>query len=177
MQKLYELYIQGRYDVIVLDPPPTKQALDFLDAPGRMPIEEARFFYDKLRQYDMPFGGFIINRVHRDLLLGPQGTGDSREKEAGPKTPSKDSLEKETRRSFGDFAGTLLENFRNVQILAEIDEARIAEFVGSLDREAPLWTIPFFGEGIFDMAGLDRVGRHIFESSGPAHPKKSPRRT
>ncbi|HEX4437461.1 MAG TPA: ArsA-related P-loop ATPase [Solirubrobacteraceae bacterium] len=34
--KLYELYEQHDFDVIVLDTPPSRNALDFLDAPGRL---------------------------------------------------------------------------------------------------------------------------------------------
>src|SRR5438445_13049433 len=36
MEKLYELHSEGRYDLIVIDTPPTRNALDFLDAPKRM---------------------------------------------------------------------------------------------------------------------------------------------
>lgn len=36
MEKLYELYWMGNYDLIVIDTPPTRNALDFLDAPKRM---------------------------------------------------------------------------------------------------------------------------------------------
>jgi anion-transporting ArsA/GET3 family ATPase len=36
MEKLYELYNEGDYDLIVIDTPPTRNALDFLDAPRRM---------------------------------------------------------------------------------------------------------------------------------------------
>ena len=36
MEKLYELWNKGEYDVIILDTPPTKHALDFLDAPNRL---------------------------------------------------------------------------------------------------------------------------------------------
>ena len=36
MEKLYELHESGRYDLVVLDTPPTRNALDFLDAPGRL---------------------------------------------------------------------------------------------------------------------------------------------
>jgi anion-transporting ArsA/GET3 family ATPase len=36
MEKLYELHQSGRYDVLVLDTPPARNALDFLDAPGRL---------------------------------------------------------------------------------------------------------------------------------------------
>lgn len=36
MEKLYELHEHGRYDCIVIDTPPTRSALDFLDAPRRL---------------------------------------------------------------------------------------------------------------------------------------------
>ncbi len=36
MEKLYELAVGGDYDVIVIDTPPTRSALSFLDAPKRM---------------------------------------------------------------------------------------------------------------------------------------------
>ena len=36
MEKLYELHAGGRYDALVLDTPPSRNALDFLDAPGRL---------------------------------------------------------------------------------------------------------------------------------------------
>src|SRR5436190_10544671 len=36
MEKLYELHALGEYDLLVLDTPPTRNALDFLDAPERL---------------------------------------------------------------------------------------------------------------------------------------------
>jgi anion-transporting ArsA/GET3 family ATPase len=36
MEKLHELHESGRYDLVVLDTPPTRNALDFLDAPSRL---------------------------------------------------------------------------------------------------------------------------------------------
>ncbi|MBA3655076.1 MAG: ArsA family ATPase, partial [Actinobacteria bacterium] len=36
MEKLYELHDEGHYDLIVIDTPPTRNALDFLDAPRRL---------------------------------------------------------------------------------------------------------------------------------------------
>lgn len=61
-ERLYDVYAQGRYDLIVLDTPPVKNALDFLDAPGRLakfldrqimkwfltPYEEDRVFGKRL---------------------------------------------------------------------------------------------------------------------------------
>ena len=36
MERLYELHTSGEYDLIVLDTPPSRNALDFLEAPGRL---------------------------------------------------------------------------------------------------------------------------------------------
>ena len=36
MEKLFELHSEGRFDLLVLDTPPSRNALDFLDAPTRM---------------------------------------------------------------------------------------------------------------------------------------------
>jgi anion-transporting ArsA/GET3 family ATPase len=36
MEKLHELHQEGRYDLLVLDTPPTRNALDFLEAPRRL---------------------------------------------------------------------------------------------------------------------------------------------
>ena len=43
MEKLHELHQEGKYDLLVLDTPPTRNALDFLDAPRRL----ARFIDSK----------------------------------------------------------------------------------------------------------------------------------
>jgi anion-transporting ArsA/GET3 family ATPase len=36
MEKLYEIWSEDRYDVLVLDTPPSRNALDFLEAPNRL---------------------------------------------------------------------------------------------------------------------------------------------
>lgn len=36
MEKLFELHSEGRFDLLVLDTPPSRNALDFLDAPTKM---------------------------------------------------------------------------------------------------------------------------------------------
>ncbi len=60
MEKLYELHAEGGYDLIVIDTPPTRNALDFLDAPKRM----TDFFESRvLRWFLLPYmragGGFM----------------------------------------------------------------------------------------------------------------------
>ncbi len=51
--KLYELHREGNFDVVVLDTPPSRNALDFLDAPTRM----ARFLEGRaLKMFLAPSG-------------------------------------------------------------------------------------------------------------------------
>lgn len=54
MEKVYELERSGRFDVIVLDTPPTAHALDFLDAPNRL-ID--LFSHDMARKLLAPAAG------------------------------------------------------------------------------------------------------------------------
>jgi anion-transporting ArsA/GET3 family ATPase len=52
MEKLYELHADGAFDLLVIDTPPTRNALDFLDAPKRM----NDFFESRvLRWFLMPY--------------------------------------------------------------------------------------------------------------------------
>src|ERR671919_1872886 len=59
--KLYELDQDGDYDLLVLDTPPSRNALDFLDAPGRL----AGFFQGRaIKMFLRPagLGGRILGR-------------------------------------------------------------------------------------------------------------------
>ena len=58
-EKLFELYDSARFDLIVVDTPPSRQALDFLDAPGQL----ARF---------------LDHRVYRLMIGSRRGGGASR---------------------------------------------------------------------------------------------------
>ncbi len=60
MERLYELHAEGGFDLLVIDTPPTRNALDFLDAPKRM----TDFFESRvLRWFLLPYmkagGGFM----------------------------------------------------------------------------------------------------------------------
>ncbi len=81
MERLFEIHETGRFDLIIVDTPPTRNALDFLDAPKRM----AEFFGGRLlRWLTMPYrvggrrGARVINVASRpfyqmaDRLLGSQ---------------------------------------------------------------------------------------------------------
>ena len=81
MERLFEIHASGEYDLIVIDTPPTRNAVDFLDAPARM----AEFFGGRLlRWLTMPYrlgggrGGRMFNAASKpfyqmaDRVLGSQ---------------------------------------------------------------------------------------------------------
>jgi anion-transporting ArsA/GET3 family ATPase len=75
MERLYELHTEGRYDLIVVDTPPTRNAIDFLEAPQRM----SDFFSSRLLRWLIaPYRSRIVNFASRpfyqvaDRVLGTQ---------------------------------------------------------------------------------------------------------
>src|SRR5437764_1404842 len=61
MEKLYELHARADYDLLVLDTPPTRNALDFLDAPERL----SRFIESPSLRFFMSGGRTGLNAVTR----------------------------------------------------------------------------------------------------------------
>ena len=79
MERLYDLHAQGKYDLIVVDTAPTRNAIDFLDAPARM----ADFFSSRLlRWLTASYRSRVVNFASRpfyqvaDRILGTQFLGD-----------------------------------------------------------------------------------------------------
>ena len=79
MERLYELHSTGEWDLIVVDTPPTRNALDFLDAPARM----ADFFSSRLLRWLIaPARSGLLNMASKpftqiaDRILGTEFLGD-----------------------------------------------------------------------------------------------------
>ena len=73
MERLYELHSSGVYDLIIVDTPPTRNALEFLEAPERM----ADFFSSRLLRWLLaPYRSRFVNAASRpfyqvaDRILG-----------------------------------------------------------------------------------------------------------
>jgi len=67
MEKLFELHDEGGFDLIVVDTPPTRNALDFIDAPRRL----TRFLDNRIfRWLMMPTRAYLkaVNMATRTLL-------------------------------------------------------------------------------------------------------------
>jgi anion-transporting ArsA/GET3 family ATPase len=224
--KLYELDQEGDFDVLVLDTPPSRNALDFLDAPSRLtgffqgraikmflrpagiggrligrgtgvvfailerltgvdllhdlsvffralsgmiegfterarrvglllsdpgttflivaaprhdPVEEAIFFHRKLRDADMPFGGLVVNRVHRV----PGGDGEVPGELAAGLARKVDTAAAE------------------LTALAASERASLARLRDALG-EPPTVVIPELDGDVHDVAGLALMREHLF---------------
>ena len=79
MERLYEIHLEGNFDLIVVDTPPTRNAIDFIEAPQRM----AEFFSSRLlRLLIAPYRSRVVNLATRpfyqvaDRVLGSQFLGD-----------------------------------------------------------------------------------------------------
>src|SRR5690606_18284126 len=79
MERLHELHASGRFDLIVVDTPPTRNAIDFLDAPERM----VEFFSSRLiRWLVAPHGSRLVTAAPTpfslvaDRVLGAQFVRD-----------------------------------------------------------------------------------------------------
>jgi anion-transporting ArsA/GET3 family ATPase len=231
--KLYELDREGEFDMIVLDTPPSRNALDFLEAPGRLtqffegralkvflaptglaarvvgrgtglvfsiltrvtgvdlvadlsvffrslgglidgfrerargvgellrdpattflivtsperePTEEAIYFRSKLAEAEMPFGGLIVNRVHRDGLRGHTA------EEVGELLAP----------SVGDrLARRVAANLADFDVLVERDRESIARLERELGERNPI-VVPHLDGDVHDIASLGAIERHLF---------------
>jgi anion-transporting ArsA/GET3 family ATPase len=64
MEALHRFVAEGRYDLVVLDTPPSRHALDFLEAPGRL----SRFLDGKIFRLFLPREGGIIHRAASKIV-------------------------------------------------------------------------------------------------------------
>ena len=115
-------------------------------SPEREPIDEAIYFWRKLKAARMPFGGVVVNRVHHDEApdADPDDVAGELEEELGPKLARK-----------------VAENFRDYQMLARRDAANIERLATQLD-ERRLALVPHLDDDVHDVAGLARLLRFLF---------------
>jgi len=118
-----------------------------ITSPEREPIEEATFFWRKLKAARMPFGGVIVNRVHHDFI-GDVDAGDvasELEEELGPK-----------------LAARVAENLGEYHVLARRDRDNIARLARNLGGEDRMILVPYLDEDVHDVDGLQAIHRYLW---------------
>jgi anion-transporting ArsA/GET3 family ATPase len=243
MERLYEVWASGRFDLIVLDTPPSRHALDFLEAPGRItrfvdgkalrlllrpsiragrlgmralpgtglalgaierltgtalladisefvagfdgmyegfrrraeevsrllasaettfllvtvplhePMTEADFFWRALRERDLPFGGVVVNKVHRSYVGGARSRIRGRAVRALAAAGVAD-----------DVAGRAAENLLHFQSLADRDRANIERLQARVGAES-IVEVPLLDHDVHDLEGLSAVSAHLLSGT------------
>jgi anion-transporting ArsA/GET3 family ATPase len=251
MEKLYELYQEDRYDVLVLDTPPTRHALDFIDAPERMtrfiegkslqfflkpgrlgikmlgrsggalfsilkritgidllqdlseffqsfgdmaigfreraqrvnellgdrrttfmlvtaperePIEEAIYFWRRLNEARLPFGGVVVNKVHHDYLRWAEDSDGLGSETALEQLAAELERSLDGKREGSDLARRVYENFQRYRLIAQRDRENIALLTERLDEQRII-QVPYLDEDVHDLDGLAEINRYLFSSS------------
>lgn len=132
-------------------------------APEREPIDEAVYFWERLREAGLQFGGVVVNKVHYDYI-------EHAENQARRST--EDLLVEATRivdRSLGpsghdsDLARRVIANFHDYEVLADRDRRNISRLMERVDAQRVI-RIPFFDEDVHDLSGLVHMNRFLFAS-------------
>jgi anion-transporting ArsA/GET3 family ATPase len=250
MEKLYELHQEDRYDLLVLDTPPTRHALDFIEAPERMtrfiegkslqfflkpgrlgvrmlgrsggalfsilkrltgidllqdlseffqsfgdmaigfreraqrvsellgdrrttfvlvtaperePIEEAIYFWRRLTDARLPFGGVVVNKVHHDYLRWAEDSDGLASEAALEQLAAELELSLDGSRDGSELAGRVYENFQRYRVLAQRDRENIALLTKRLE-ERRIIQVPYLDEDVHDLDGLAEIDRYLFSS-------------
>ena len=121
-------------------------------SPSRLALEQAVYFHRRLRESDLPFVGFVANRVHTE----PDTGGDRR-----------------AARLDEDLAEVLTRVYRDQQRLARHDQRALARL--EADTGEPILSIPELEADVHDVRGLLEVAEAML---GPAPvPARRRRRT
>jgi anion-transporting ArsA/GET3 family ATPase len=153
MEKLHELHQEGGYDLLVLDTPPTRNALDFLDAPRRLSA-----FMDSraLQLFSAPgrAGLRVLGRGTGAVLsLMRRATGVDLLQDVS-----------EFFRSFGDMAEGFRERAARVEAL--LADSRTAFVLVTSPRRAAIEDAIFFHHRLLE-SGLPFTGAIVNRSHEP----------
>jgi anion-transporting ArsA/GET3 family ATPase len=112
-------------------------------SPRHDPAEEAIHFHRKLEEASMPFGGLVINRVHRA-------------EELNGAIPA--ALAKKLGRDLADRVDT---SARELAALAARDEAGVERLLDRLG-DPPSIVVPELDDDVHDVDGLVRIREYLF---------------
>ena len=131
-------------------------------APQRDAIDEGVFFWRRLKEARLPFGGVVVNKVHRDFVAVNDAGGQH-----SATDPVEDHLLAELERFLDgdrDLAARVYENFERYQALAARDRENLAALTKRLDDDC-IVCVPYFDEDVHDIDGLAQVNSYLFGST------------
>jgi anion-transporting ArsA/GET3 family ATPase len=135
-------------------------------APQREAIDEGVYFWRRLKEARLPFGGVVVNKVHHDFLrqLEPGAFAEPVADEVADETLARLAGELERTLDDTDLAARVHDNFELYRALAERDRDNMERLTERLDEDCVL-CVPYFDDDVHDLEGLAQVNRYLFSSS------------
>jgi anion-transporting ArsA/GET3 family ATPase len=127
-------------------------------APQREAIDEGVFFWRRLKEARLPFGGVVVNKIHRDFTNAVAGQEPARG------SPQDELSVDDLQRFLGDgdeLAAKVYENFERYQALAARDRENMASLTQRLDEDCVM-CVPYLDEDVHDVEGLAQVNSYLF---------------
>lgn len=130
-------------------------------SPSPLPMQEASYFCERLREFEMALDAVIVNRVHPSAVAEPDARGHLRERlAAGPRQALEGALA-----AAGPEAAALdpyLRAFLDFELQAAGDAARVAGLREGAARGVLLAEVPRFPRDVYDLDGLKHIVDHLF---------------
>lgn len=128
-------------------------------SPARPALDEALFFYRRLRTRQMPFVAFVVNRLHPDP-----------EQAAGAAAPRAARTATAVDRGLAD---RLMAIYRDQKTLARRERHAVSRL--EVDAAEPLLLVPELEADVHDLRGLKEVGDLLLPRPDPATPRGASR--
>ncbi|MCA9675623.1 MAG: ArsA family ATPase [Kofleriaceae bacterium] len=128
-------------------------------SPEQMAVREALFFHQRLATSEMPFAGFVVNRVHASR---PARVGVAETEALLGATPEVAALGL-SGTSLRMAAEALVGAHADLEVLAGADAAAIDRLRQAAGPDARLVQVPFFREDVHDVSRLLDLGRYLIE--------------
>jgi anion-transporting ArsA/GET3 family ATPase len=124
-------------------------------SPEVMAVQEALFFFDRLRELSMPFSAFVVNKVHDDLPI--ESDLDEIERKLADE-PAVDALGFQPT-SIHLAATDLLSSHQDLQVLAEADQGSLSTLRAA---DSAVVEVPFFKRDIYSIDRLALLSGFLF---------------
>ncbi len=118
-----------------------------ITSPQALVISEALYFHQKILENKLPFGGFIVNRVHTDRGL-------TKDLPQIKKNISKLDLSDSQKKS-------LLQVLNSCETLVQQDEAQLESLKRKVKNPHQLILVPYLDTDVHDLGGLAELGRYL----------------
>jgi anion-transporting ArsA/GET3 family ATPase len=124
------------------------------------PVREAEFFVSALAERHLHLGALVLNKTLPGYLLGPDGEAAARVLCRDPEGVAK-ALSGIDQPTAGRVLHTVGESFLNFSVVAKREAELRAELAAAPDL---VLSVPYFEADVHDLAGLARMGDHLFRT-------------